>query len=783
MAAALLLASIVPHFVVAAPPLPDGWLVRAEDDTRVYFLDQGMKRWVNSPETLHAQGMDQEAIHPVSASELASVPEGERLTAESVVILPADEGVLPDLSPLPPRDLRIATVDGRKVIRFTAKFWNQGGGPLELVTNGETVQHILRTDGTERRRVVGDFVWHAAHFHYHYSDFADYVIEPARLPPGVTVQTVTQKTTFCMRDNEQVSTEPPNSAPNAVFTMCNQYRQGVSVGWADVYRYTLPDQFIDVNDLTPGTYRLSFDIDPRGHFVEGNTENNRSSAIIELDLGKDVLNVIASGSTFDGARNFYQEGMLVRGDEKPGVYVIHNNRKFPLRTAEMFESRGFSWDDIYWFPQSVVDAIPNAPIRAVGGTAIYAVNANGFRRHVLNPTVFGSYGWEPEDVYELGADELAGYPETDLVAREGVDRVFSLATSQAVGTRASLSDAGRDPLSVHVVNETDLLAYATKTVATGLNVPWDIAFLPDGDMLVTERPGTLRRIGAHPSAFAIPAVAGAGEGGLMGIALHPDFATNGLVYLYYTTTDPNRNRIARFQLSENSLVLDAVILDGIPSAIYHDGGQIAFGPDGMLYVTTGDANDASSAQDLSSLAGKTLRITPDGGIPSDNPFGNAVWSYGHRNPQGIAWDDFGHAWATEHGRSGASSGYDELNLIAKGGNYGWPDSQGSTVAAGTIGPVRQSGATTTWAPSGIAYASGTLFYAGLLGESLYAADVDGGGKVTGFRQYFKGTYGRLRGVVLGPDGFLYVTTSNRDGRGTIVAEDDRIIRVAPGFLQ
>jgi glucose/arabinose dehydrogenase len=330
---------------------------------------------------------------------------------------------------------------------------------------------------------------------------------------------------------------------------------------------------------------------------------------------------------------------------------------------------------------------------------------------------------------------------------------------------------------------TDMMGYAAKTVSTGLNVPWDIAFLPDGQMLVTERPGTLRRIGQSPFAFPIPAVAGAGEGGLMGIALHPDFVTNHFVYLYYTTMDPTRNRVARFKLDENTLTMDKVIMDNIPSAIYHDGGQITFGADGMLYLTTGDANNPDNAQNTSSLAGKTLRITAEGGIPSDNPFGNAVWSYGHRNAQGIAWDAQGRMWETEHGRSGATSGFDELNLVEKGKNYGWPTIQGSETQAGLVTPIRNSTASVTWAPSGIAYTNGTLYFAGLLGESLYAADVNEAGTVTGFRQYFKGTYGRLRGVVVGPDGFLYITTSNRDGRGKPVTGDDKIIRVAPDFLK
>jgi glucose/arabinose dehydrogenase len=203
----------------------------------------------------------------------------------------------------------------------------------------------------------------------------------------------------------------------------------------------------------------------------------------------------------------------------------------------------------------------------------------------------------------------------------------------------------------------------------------------------------------------------------------------------------------------------------------------------MLYATTGDAEQTGLSQSLGSLNGKTIRLTPDGAVPSDNPFGTPVWSYGHRNAQGLAWDSVGRLWETEHGRSGASTGYDELNQVQKGMNYGWPSSQGPTVLPGTVGPARQSGPTTTWAPSGIAYVNGMLYFAGLKGESLYAADVGADGTVAGFHQYLQGTYGRLRAVVSGPDGFLYLTTSNRDGRGTVHAGDDKVIRIAPDFLK
>lgn len=317
------------------------------------------------------------------------------------------------------------------------------------------------------------------------------------------------------------------------------------------------------------------------------------------------------------------------------------------------------------------------------------------------------------------------------------------------------------------------------TLANGLDTPWDIAFLPSGDTLVTERSGTLRRYGSVERSYQVDEVSEKGEGGLLGIAVHPEYEKNAYVYLYFTSAkgDSIINRIFRYTLSAEGLVFDRAIIDGIPGGSNHNGGRIAFGPDGMLYATAGEGGVEERAQDRDSLAGKILRLNDDGSIPADNPFGTAIWSWGHRNPQGLAWDDQGRLWATEHGRSGAKSGYDELNLIEKGANYGWPLIEGDETRDGMKAPALHSGPSTTWAPCGIAYYDGKLYFAGLRGQALYEVPVADDGKLGELTARYAGEYGRLRAAASHGD-MLYFSTSNRDGRGKPQEGDDRVFMLS-----
>ena len=328
-----------------------------------------------------------------------------------------------------------------------------------------------------------------------------------------------------------------------------------------------------------------------------------------------------------------------------------------------------------------------------------------------------------------------------------------------------------------------------EAIATDLTIPWDIDWAPDGRIFFSERNGNLRVI--EDGSLLPPVLSldvGNGEGGMLGVVLDPNFEQNHYIYIYYTYDEllSTKNKLVRFVESDNTLTEDKILLEGIPGASYHDGGRIEFGPDGKLYVTTGDAGNPDLAQDVNSLAGKILRINPDGTIPDDNPFDNSpVYSYGHRNPQGLGWDDSGMLYATEHGPSGFRGvAHDEVNRIIPGKNYGWPTVIGDETKQGLTNPVIHSG-DDTWAPSGATFYYGTIsdwngkyFVAALRGQHLHMFDFDSD-TVLSHEKLFLGEFGRLRDVVQGPDGSLYVLTSNNDGRGNPTNMDDRILRITP----
>jgi len=347
--------------------------------------------------------------------------------------------------------------------------------------------------------------------------------------------------------------------------------------------------------------------------------------------------------------------------------------------------------------------------------------------------------------------------------------------------------------------EKDGVKFRVEVVASGLQVPWAFAWLPNGDMLFTERPGRVRIIQkgtlVKDPVFTVPDVEPTGESGLMDISLHPNFAQNNYVYLAYSyNKDGKQVKVVRYTYKDGKFTEDKTIVDHVPGAQFHSGMRCRFGPDGKLYVTTGDSTNWNLAQQLDSLAGKTLRLNDDGSIPPDNPFVNQkgarpeIWTYGNRNAQGIAWQPgSGLAFETEHGPSGFEGkglGGDEANILEAGKNYGWPEIHHTMTKEGMVSPLLEY--TPSCAPASAMFYTGDRFPAlkgnflfGCLAGTRIIRVVLDGRKVVTQENLFSGTYGRIREMEQGPDGYIYFSTSNRDGRGSPAPDDDRIMRLVP----
>ncbi|MGP4087645.1 PQQ-dependent sugar dehydrogenase [Streptomyces sp. KR55] len=352
------------------------------------------------------------------------------------------------------------------------------------------------------------------------------------------------------------------------------------------------------------------------------------------------------------------------------------------------------------------------------------------------------------------------------------------------GDTTPSSTAAQSPPSGQAAEETPPAkgsVEVVRTVTEDLDTPWGLAALPDGDLLVSSRDGgTITRVdtetGRKTELGEVPGVSPAGEGGLMGLALSPDYASDHMVYAYFTSASDNR--IVRILYDEQKpsgeqLGAPDTIFRGIPKGFIHNGGRIAFGPDKMLYAGTGESGEEGLSQDRESLGGKILRMTPEGEPAPGNPFPDSpVYSYGHRNVQGIAWDDKQRLFAAEFGQDT----WDELNAIKPGDNYGWPEVEGTSDEAGFHNPLAQW-STDEASPSGIAYAEGSLWMAGLGGQRLWRIPLNGTEASADPQAFLEGEYGRLRTVVSAGGNKLWLVTSETDGRGSPEGGDDRILEL------
>ncbi len=456
---------------------PDYWpyraamLVRTLGDERVYYIENGNRHWIDSSATFRAHGFSWDAIRTISPEELAVLPEGEQVEPDSPLVLPGEEMLLPDLIPFPAEELKLDIKNGRNILRFSSVFWNQGGGPLEVLTKPslqvstdtlqDAFQRIKDEKGAERLKLAGHILWHAIHKHYHLGDVMDYILETEA---GATVQSATkEKVTFCMRDDRSVDLNMENAPKKKDFGGCKKGRQGVSVGWADVYRYTLPDQYLDVHDLAEGTYRLRLVVNPRAQMLERRIDNNQSMVLFSLDLSGKTLKVIGKAAPFSRTFSF-PNGTFISQEGSADAYIVHNNKKRLLREGQAGVQTARADTLSEKLPRSIMDAIPVVNVVSASGGTVFALNDKGYKRPFPDAQVLASYGFDRADIVELSAEELALYPDARYIKRAGQSSIYTIdgGTKKAIDEEEEASASVDATDATHIVNEADFNAYVTQ---------------------------------------------------------------------------------------------------------------------------------------------------------------------------------------------------------------------------------------------------------------------------------------------------------------------------------
>ncbi len=449
-------------------------LIRAEGDYKVYYVEGGKRHWVDSPELFKVHALPWKEVQTVPKSKLGGYAEGEKVTASSTVILTGEEEKLPDLVVFPARELHLKESKGRLLLMFSTTFWNLGRGALELlpgktsIIDGEertdVFNRIYRENGEYRDKLVGNFQWHDAkgHNHYHYSDFADYILARLNENGSEELPTMKEKVSYCVLDEMKINLGLPGAPKKPEFPKCSKDRQGLSVGWADDYEYDIAGQNFDITDLPAGQYSLIFVANPRNRFVELRTDNNKSFAILNLDPANKKMEIVARTAAFEAASTF-PNGMLIQSEEDKKVYYIHNNKKRWLRGGAPQATGQAS--DIYILPQSIIDLIPYNNLVSYSGK-VYALNDAGYIRHIRNSEIFSSYNLSWDDVADISFKEFADYKNSRLVRVDGEGSFYYISgdTLQQISYIDAFykNDFNFSKDEVQTINKADFASYKLK---------------------------------------------------------------------------------------------------------------------------------------------------------------------------------------------------------------------------------------------------------------------------------------------------------------------------------